>query len=233
MSVLVRYAGVRERDFFDRAFETLDAYAIVDLEEVPEDERKAAEEIRSELFGSESEDQASDSGAGKQRADVYSYERKQENRSESPDERRSCVFQEREKFFRERAGFEDFRKRFVEHRHRHNVCQPEAREAGDYGQRLVRYGEVFVDERSDSNEEFPTDRTYECVKCGNGCEAGRRSEYSHMEAEKLPVDNTLREKNRKIVCISFLVGYICARFRGTTPASYHGLVAQLVRAGAS
>lgn len=176
MAVLIGYAGVREGDFFDRTFETFDADAVVDLEKVPEDERKAAEEVGSEFFGRESEYQTSDSRPGEQSADVYADEREDEYGAEPPDDHGRGVFEERKELFGERARFEDLGESLVEHDDGDDVREPKAREARNDGQGLVRYGEVFVGERSDSDEEFPADGADERMERRGGREAGDRSE---------------------------------------------------------
>lgn len=107
MTVLIGYASVRKRDFFYGAFETLDADAVVDLEEVPENEGKASEQVGRELFGREREHQSSDSGTGKEGADVHADEREDEHRSEPPNEDGRRVLEERKEFLCERTRFEN------------------------------------------------------------------------------------------------------------------------------
>lgn len=72
MSAFIGQPGVRKRDFFDGPFEPLYADAVMDFEEISKDERKASKKIGSEFFRSESEDQPSDSGSGKEGRNVDS-----------------------------------------------------------------------------------------------------------------------------------------------------------------
>jgi hypothetical protein len=66
VSAFIGKPGVRKRDFFDGSFESLYADAVMNLEEISKNERKASKKVGSEFFRSECEDESSDSGSGKE-----------------------------------------------------------------------------------------------------------------------------------------------------------------------
>lgn len=184
MAVFIRNPRVREGDFFDRPFETLDSDAVVDLEEVAKNERQASEEVGGEFFRREREHQASDSRSREKCVDVDAGQGEHEDDSEAPYEDGRRVLEKRKELFRERARFENLGERLVEDGKREHVGEPEAGDGGDDRKGFVGDAPIFRSRRYGVYERIPADRANESLDSEGGSKGGRRCEKSHMEEEK-------------------------------------------------
>lgn len=197
MAVFIGKPRVGEGDFLNGSFEPLDPDAVVDFEEVAENERKASKKVRREFFRCEREDESAYSGTGKERGNVHSSERKDEYASKSPEKNGGGVFEKRQELFRERARPHDLGKRFVQNHYHHYVRKPKPRECGENREGLVGHVPIWLGSRNEAYERFPSVSANERLECGKYRERRKGSEEFHgFSGEKYPVMIRFRKKSQ-------------------------------------